>query len=366
MEQEIISGIHNLPNIINEIECKRIFLVCDSSYPYLNIRDKIEELSVPYEKFSRFTSNPLYEDVKKGVEQFNAACCDAILAVGGGSAMDVAKCIKLYCRMDPELNYLAQEYKDTGIPLIAVPTTAGTGSESTRFAVIYFEGQKQSVMHESIRPDYALLEPAVLETLPMYQKKCTLLDALCQGIESWWNVNSTDESKGYAKAAVESIVKHMDIYFGGSKEAAREIMRAANLAGQAINITQTTAAHAMSYKLTSMYGLPHGNAVAVCLPEVWAYMLDHPENCIDVRGGAYLEEIFQDIAEALGCNTPKEAVEFFHLLLRKLEIQIPKAKNRKAELDVLAGSVNPARLKNNPVALSEEVMRKMYERIVKT
>ena len=77
-----------------------------------------------------------------GVEVFLSEGCDAIVAVGGGSIIDVAKCIKLYCRMSPDKNYLLQEYTDSGVPIIAVPTTAGTGSESTRFAVIYFEGKK--------------------------------------------------------------------------------------------------------------------------------------------------------------------------------------------------------------------------------
>ena len=225
------------------------------------------------QQLSFFTPNPLYEDVCKGIKLFNAKGCDTIIAVGGGSSIDVAKCIKLYCKMSDDRLYLEQEYKDTGVKLIAIPTTAGTGSESTRYAVIYYDGKKQSVTHESIIPDVAILEPKVLKTLPLYQKKCTMMDALCQGIESWWSVNSTDESKEYSKIAVESIMKWWKEYiFENTDESAQHIMNAANYAGRAICITQTTAPHAFSYKITSLYGLPHGHAVAVCLPEIWTFI----------------------------------------------------------------------------------------------
>ncbi len=130
----------------------------------------------------RYTPNPLYEQVCGGVNLFNKEQCELIVAIGGGSTIDVAKCIKLYCKMDSRINYLKQETFDSGITLIAVPTTAGTGSESTRHAVIYYEGVKQSISHTSIIPDYAVLEPSVLKTLPVYQKKCTMLDALCQAM----------------------------------------------------------------------------------------------------------------------------------------------------------------------------------------
>ena len=114
--------------------------------------------------------------------------------------------------MDNDINYMQQEYIDSGITLIAVPTTAGTGSESTCHAVIYYEGEKQSISHTSIIPNYAILEPSVLETLPVYQKKCTMLDALCQAIESWWSVNSTEESKEYSRKAILAIKENWEEY----------------------------------------------------------------------------------------------------------------------------------------------------------
>jgi alcohol dehydrogenase class IV len=343
----------------------KVFVVCDSSYPFLNIKSDIENMGKPHVLFSDFTPNPLYEQVCKGVEMFNDHHCDSIVAVGGGSTIDVAKCIKLYCKMNTSQNYLQQECVDSGVPLIAIPTTAGTGSESTRYAVIYFEGKKQSVTHESIVPDYAVLEPMLLKTLPLYQKKCTLLDALCQGIESWWSVNSTDESKQYSQTAVKMIAANWrDYIFENSDAAAAGIMKAANFAGRAINITQTTAPHAMSYKITSMFGLPHGHAVAICLPEVWDYMEDHLDQCIDDRGGVYLKQVFVNIAQELDCLSVQDAIQKFREMLVELQIGGTKSSNKEDDIEMLTRSVNPIRLKNNPVKLSEDVIRMMYRRVL--
>lgn len=368
MSQTIINGtnaIKKLPEILNELKAKKLLLVCDSSFDFLNIKEDILSLSIPMVSFSDFTPNPLYEDVVKGIELFRKENCDVILAVGGGSSIDVAKCIKLFSKMDDSDIYLNQEFTDTGVPLVAIPTTAGTGSESTRYAVIYYKGQKQSVTHLSIIPDVALLCFEVLETLPLYQKKCTLLDALCQGIESWWSVNSTDESRKISEKAVKAIIKYTKPYLEGDKDATEQIMLASNLAGQAINITQTTAAHAMSYKLTSLYKIPHGHAAAVCLPEVWQYMTENSDICIDPRGKEYLEEVFAEIAKTCGFDTAENAVKGIRTFLEELEMSYPTAENREDELSVLAKSVNPVRLGNNPVKLTEDVLYSLYERIVK-
>jgi alcohol dehydrogenase class IV len=193
-----------------------------------------------------------------------------------------------------------------------------------------------------------------------------MLDALCQGIESWWSVNSTDESKRYSKIAIQMIIENWKQYiYDNIDTAAEKIMLAANYSGRAINITQTTAAHAMSYMLTSTYKLPHGHAVAVCLPEVWDYMNSHTSDCIDNRGSDYLKDIFSDISKALKCSNRVEAVEWFRDFLLELEVEKPTAGDREAELKLLTESVNPLRLKNNPVALDSVTLRNLYERILK-
>ena len=371
--QKRIEGIDKLDEILETIDCRKLFMVIDSSYPFLNIKDRIEQTSVTKICFSDFSPNPLFEDVCKGIYLFKAQNCDAILAVGGGSSIDVAKCIKLAVLahegcdvLIPPLVSKQVDIEGKRIPFIAIPTTAGTGSESTHNAVMYYQGAKQTVTNDGVLPDYAILEPSVLKTLPLYQKKCTMLDALCQGIESWWSVNSTDESKGFAKTAVELITKYWRKYiFDNDADAAAQIMLAANYAGRAINISATTAAHAMSYKITSMYKLPHGHAVAVCLPEIWKYMTEHPEHCIDPRGMEYLNDIFNQISDSLGTTGPQESIALVRDMMVEMNMENPVASNREQELKTLTESVNPVRLKNNPVELTHEVLGYLYASIIK-
>lgn len=372
MGQKIIDGIDKLPGILQEVGCQKLFLVIDSSYPFLNIKDAIEALPVEKVKFSDFTPNPLYEQVCKGIELLKESNCDAILAVGGGSAIDVAKCIKLAVLAEegnaaiiPPLVSQRLPIDRTKIPFVAIPTTAGTGSESTHNAVMYYEGAKQTVTNDGVLPDYAVLEPSVLKTLPLYQKKCTMMDALCQGIESWWSINSTDESKMYSKKTVELIMANWQKYiFDNDDEAAAQIMLAANYGGRAINITQTTAPHAMSYKITSMYGLPHGHAVAVCLPEVWQYMTNHLDEVKDARGIRYLERIFSEIAHAMGYDKISVAIAQFRQMMHDMDMGYPRSENLAADLNVLTESVNPVRLKNNPISINAETAYTLYSRII--
>lgn len=371
--QKIVNGLERLPEILKEIGCKRLFLVVDSSYPFLNIKDAIEALPVSEKvKFSEFTPNPLYEQVCVGIELLRTSRCDTILAVGGGSAIDVAKCIKLAILAEegnaaiiPPLVSQRLPIDGAKIPFIAIPTTAGTGSESTHNAVMYYEGSKQTVTNDGVLPDYAVLEPSVLKTLPLYQKKCTMMDALCQGIESWWSVNSTDESKVYSKQTVELIMASWRKYiFENDEDAAALIMLAANYGGRAINIAQTTAPHAMSYKITSLYGLPHGHAVAVCLPHVWRYMLTHQNECVDARGIEYLSELFLTIASEMGCNSATDAVGRFYMMLDSLGLKSTVKATGEDDLMTLSNSVNPVRLKNNPVELDGVAIKSIYSNII--
>lgn len=354
MAQSIMNGLEQIRHLLDG---KKFLLVRGGSYDYLEEKYFFEEF--PHVEFTDFTPNPLYEQVRVGVELFNKEKCKLIVAVGGGSAIDVAKCIKLFCKMDSNLNYLKQDPIDSGVVLIAVPTTAGTGSESTQHAVIYFKGEKQSISHVSIIPDYAVLVPSMLKSLPVYQKKCTMMDALCQAIESWWSVNSTEVSMEYSRKAIAAICKNWEAYiFENADESAAKIMEASNYAGRAINITATTAAHAMSYKITSLYHFPHGHAVAICMPEVWEYLLTHIDDCVDTRGKEYLKETLLHISEMI---TPDQ----FKSMLAKMDMKYPEAREKESELEILSKSVNPVRLKNFPVALNMDATKKMYRRIVR-
>ena len=142
------------------------------------------------------------------------------------------------------------------------------------------------------------------------------------------------------------------------------MLLAANLAGKAINYTKTTAGHAMAYKLTTLYGLAHGHAVALCVDAIWPYMISHTAESEDPRGKEYLDEMFLRLAQVMGCASSMDGAVKYHELLERLHLARPEVKSVE-ELELLAGSVNPERLGNNPVCLKKEVLRSLYARIAK-
>lgn len=131
-------------------------------------------------------------------------------------------------------------------------------------------------------------------------------------------------------------------------------MLGANYSGCAINIAQTTAAHAMSYKITSLYEFPHGHAVAVCLPEIWEYMVNNMDKCINPRGKEYQDDIFRQISLSMCCKDVMDAIGKFRNILLKCRINIDGKELDDEHLSLLANSVNPIRLKNNPVQINKD------------
>lgn len=371
MIQQIIeadSHYKQLDTYLKGTKHKKLLLVCGGYINYLAIGKYFytleERLGIKVVRFSNFESNPLYDSVVEGVKLLNEEKCHLIVAVGGGSAMDVAKCIKLYSNMDHTQNYLYQTIVPNEIEFIAVPTTAGTGSEATRFAVIYYNGEKQSISDYSCIPSAVVIDPSVLETLPEYQKKVTMMDALCHATESFWSIHSTEESQKLSSEAIQLVLKNFSGYLSNTKEGNAGMLKAANVAGKAINITQTTAGHAMCYKLTSLYGISHGHAAALCVSKLFPYIIDNTDKCLDPRGKEYLEESFERLAEAYGCSRPKLATEKFDELLKGLKLEIPQAELE--DYEVLKTSVNPVRLKNNPVAMDMEAIDRLYHQILQS
>jgi alcohol dehydrogenase class IV len=216
-------------------------------------------------------------------------------------------------------------------------------------------------------PDYVILDPELLKTLPMYQKKCTFLDALCQAIESWWSVQSTEESREYAKKAIGLLMKDMDAYLDEENEPGAHtlanILEGANRAGMAINFTQTTAPHAMCYKLTSLYGLPHGHAVAICLPVVWRFMFENIKTCENPRGLAHVEKVMEDISREIGFDTVEAAIAGMADLLDRLDIKPPSGATDK-QFAALVASVNPDRLKNSPIPIDAAAVSALYKAVL--
>ena len=382
IENQIVLGKKNLREELNSFfqgySFKRVFLVAGKSFSKLPIGKEIEEifsdLGISSYHFSAFQANPRLEEVEAGIDAYSAFQGDSILAVGGGSALDTAKCIKLFAGLSKEQSYLEQEFRENDIPLLVHPTTAGTGSESTPFAVIYKGGEKCSVEHESIYPKYRIEDARSLRSLPLYQKKVTLLDALSHAMEAIWSKYSNEDSRAYGQKAISLILTNYKAYLSlenkndakvqgkassaedPSQSVLESIAEAANLAGKAIAVTKTTAGHALSYKLGSLYQLPHGLATAMVNRALYPFMcrkksrMIHPENLL------FLAKCF--LAE-----TEEEGAKRYLEILEDLEI-IPTLSVKAGDLENLVAAVNPERLSNHPIALREEDIRLLYKEIL--
>ena len=347
-----------------------LLLVHDDSLKFLDaFKNKLNEISektgIQITYFNDFQPNPLYESIIKGVDFLRKNDSTAIMAVGGGSAMDVAKCIKLYANLQGEGangSWLKADIEPNEIPFLAMPTTAGTGSEATRYAVIYYKGAKQSITNESFIPKTVLMDPNALKTL-IYQKKSTMCDALCHAIESFWSVNSTEKSREYSKKAIRGVLSNMDGYFRNTDEGNAGMLMAAHIAGKAINITQTTAGHAMCYKITSLFRVAHGHAAVLCNRILFSWMIHNTDKCIDPRGEEYLKSTLNEIGRSMGCETASDGAEKFNRLFNSLELEVPSATEEQYE--ELKTSVNPVRLKNYPITLDTETIDKLYHEILR-
>lgn len=348
-------------------ERKKVLFVCDEAVRFLDkFNEKIKEINIPLVRFSNFKPNPDYESVVEGVQLFRESGCEAIMAVGGGSAIDVAKCIKLYsgCKGNGENgDWLKEEILPNSIPFLAMPTTAGTGSEATRYAVIYYNDKKQSITSESIIPETVLHDPDVLRTLPVYQKKATMMDALSHAIESFWSVNSNEESKKYSKDAITGIMTNMDGYLANTEAGNAGMLLAAYTAGKAINITQTTAGHAMCYKITSLFGCAHGHAAALCNRVMFPWMIKNVDRCTDIRGAGYLKDTLNEIGIAMGCEDAVSGANRFVSIFDSLGLDVPAA--TKEQFMILKENVNVERLRNHPVSLDSEIIDELYHQILK-
>ena len=330
----------------------------NSSKPFI-VADKflLKDLSIKLPNaviFSRFTPNPKYEEMLEGLSLFKEQNCDAIVSIGGGSSIDVAKVIKYSLNLDAnsESPTFKQNYKYTDIKHICIPTTSGTGSESTKHAVLYLNGVKQSISHPSLLPDYVILCAKLIMTVPEYQKRCTALDAFCQCVESICSRNSTPESEKYATKGIRLFMNCLNGYLHNNYESIKEMQLAANYSGKAINISKTTAAHALSYKLTSTYNIPHGHVVALCM-----YRLS-----VVIQNKAS-KRVLKKLSIALDVNTSSVGSKINELIdFVGLDIQII---GDKKDVPFFVNDVNLERLTNFCIKLSKKDIYNVYTSIIK-
>ncbi|MBQ9089867.1 MAG: phosphonoacetaldehyde reductase [Alphaproteobacteria bacterium] len=326
-------GRNSIENLKNLISGRVLFLTQSGIYqlfqnmlkPYLSDKD------VTF--FDKITENPKKEEIDMALNTFQNTHFDFIVAFGGGSVIDFAKAFRFYShRM---------------IPLIAIPTTAGTGSQATQFAVVYVENQKTSLDNPAILPDYAIVDSQFVEHAPVYLKACSSIDAYCQAIESYWAKKATLESKEYALQAIrlcrDFIVEAVNTDNAFANE---QMAQAAHYAGKAINISRTTASHALSYKITSLYGIPHGHSVALSLVGLFEFNTNTMTN-------------YHELYQALGVSR-SDFGTYFHSLMRKIGLEPNLSRLGINNIDEIISGVNLERLNNNPKTLSYQDLKLLF------
>ena len=349
--------------IKNELNLESAFLVCGNNCKKIKQVDELINNTKGLTVFSNFSANPKYDEICNGLSLFKKSGAKIIMAIGGGSAIDVAKAIKMFYGLNENKLYLTQELKANDVVLIAVPTTAGSGSETTRYSILYYKNVNQNVTHDDLIPKYAILDFELLQTLPIYQKKVTALDTLCHSVESHWSVSSTAESMEYSMQAMKMMIENIDAFLDNTDMGNKNMLKASYYSGKAINISKTTAAHAMAYKMTTYYNIAHGHAVFLGLCVLYKFMINNMSRCIDVRGKEDLHNRLLQISYALSGENQLLEDDFFVKLLNKVQLKAPQIKDD--EIDMLADSVNLEKLGNFPIKLEKEEIKELYKQIQK-
>ncbi len=329
----------------------------------LSLSKVLKDLNIHAIHFFDFEKNPRIEDVIKGAALLNESEASLVLAIGGGSVLDMAKMVNLFSVPSNNLTLNLQNSK-TGIttkakPLIAVPTTAGTGSEATHFSVLYIQKEKFSIAHPYMLPDHVIIDPALTWGMSSYLAAVTAFDAFTQAIESFWSVNATSKSQRYARYAIKLCTRNLLESVEKPESNARDkIMFAAHFSGKAIDISKTTAPHALSYALTMNYDIPHGHAVALNMPIFMKINANYNEESINgVRGKAYHEQTMHQLLELLNAADANACANQFIELMNQVGLASDFSAfgiNNKHQFQALVNSVNLERMQNNPVKISPD------------
>jgi alcohol dehydrogenase class IV len=376
IEYSGFNSIRKLNNILEDDSFKKVFLITGkNSFEKTKISKIILQILKSYKffHFNDFSANPKIIDIKKGIDLFKRQNFDVIISVGGGSVLDMGKCISVLSTNDgsPEDFVLKRKsIRNKGVPLIRIPTTAGSGSEATHFAVVYIEKKKYSLADPIyMKPEYVIVDPQLTDSMPKNITASSGLDALTQAIESYWNINSTNESKKYSEKAIKLILKNiLKAVHNPNKESRNNMAIAANLSGKAINITKTTACHAISYPITSYYNVPHGHAVALTLPSMIVFNSDVNNTDVkDPRGVDYVKKTMEELLKILETTNFIKAKEKIKDLMINVGLETKlhdlgiKSQN-DIEL-IIKNGFNPERVKNNPRLLTEDQLRIILEEI---
>ncbi len=374
MSQKVISGlgsISKLTQILFEKNIRNLLLVTGKkSFTLSGAEKALVPLFDSFKviRFKDFDVNPKFEDALEGTAIARKNNIDAIVSIGGGSVIDIAKLILAFFEPNQNPKDIVKGIKkpiNSQIPHFSIPTTAGTGSESTHFAVVYLNKVKYSVSAPFLIPITTILDGELFMSNSPNQKAYNGLDALAQAIESHWATGSNKESRSYSRKAIPILFKLLPSIVSGKAEKLdyQKFIFAANLAGKAINISKTTSPHAFSYSFTSKYKIPHGHAVWLTLPKIFEIHC----NTVDEEqlNFSNYEEFRNSLSEILCLlsldekNLLTELQQFLNVL--GLEYSMEKmGAAEKLDRKEISQKVNLERLKNNPVCLSDKNIKDIF------
>ena len=367
----ILHSMPEVPSVLVSRKLHRPLLVTDEGIRGLGLTRELEEI-LAAEKltpvvYDKTKPNPTTEMVLEALKLYRDNRCDCIIAFGGGSPMDCAKAVgACAARPGKQLFQMAGLLKVTRkIPdLIAIPTTAGTGSETTLAAVIVdSETRHKYVINDfALIPRCAVLDPAVIHTLPASIAAETGLDALTHAVEAYIGRSTTAQTRKDAKRAVSLIFENLDASCSHtSKKAEKNMLVAAHLAGRAFTRSYVGYVHALSHALSGLYNLPHGRTNATLLPVI-----------LEMYGKAARRKL-AELAVCAGLGTdgePKaELAEKFIAAVyefnRRHHIPSTIPEIREEDLDTLAGyaakEANP--LYPVPVLWDKEQLKEAYRKV---
>ncbi|MGN8778409.1 iron-containing alcohol dehydrogenase [Blautia sp. HCP3S3_C12] len=311
---KIAGSVKELPEIIMRHKCTHVLIITDGGIMKLGLTRRLEkalkEAGIPYTIYDKTVANPTTVNVREALELYHREGCDAIIGFGGGSSMDCAKAVGA-CTVKPnqslaQMKGILKVHKKLPL-LMAVPTTAGTGSETTLAAVITDADTryKYAINDFPLIPRYAVLDPKVTLSLPPFITATTGMDALTHAVEAYIGNSTTIDTRRDALKAVKLIFENIDIAYehGDNIQARRNMLHASFYAGCAFTKSYVGYVHAVAHSLGGQYNVPHGLANAILLPLV----LREYGSCIDKK--------LHKLAIAAGLadkNTPDhEAAELF-------------------------------------------------------
>lgn len=294
---------------------KYAFIVCGSHGAAAcgalgDVTGTLEKLGIEYTVFNRSRENPPLELCREGGKECIACSADFVIGIGGGSAIDAAKAIALFAnnpRLDGEKLFDKSVKKASPLPLVAIPTTSGTGSEANATGVLTLPGGLVKKSFASEFPRVSFLDPDYTATLPFRTALSCVLDAFAHATESYLSPKATDASRRaavYAAKIIWKIITESPASFGEKDR--EELQLAACAAGYAISITGTGFPHPMGYSLTTFDGIPHGFACAAFYKSYIEYNEKTPEGK-KLLGEFSREALNGDPAEAVACLIPSLA-----------------------------------------------------------